>query len=70
MRRHLPPQGPPSPAHRAVAGVGLLVALPLAVAAETWRRHRDEVALGVVVLGLAAFTGAFRVAQWIAGSEK
>ena len=65
----LPPQPPPSAARRAAAGVGLLVALPLAVAAEAWCAHREEVALGVIAPRWAGLTGAFRVAQWITGSE-
>ena len=67
--RSLPPQGPPSRAARAVAGAGLLVALPLAVAAEAWRAHREKVALGLIGVGLAVFTGFWRAASWVAGGE-
>ncbi len=69
IRRSVRPSAPPSPAQRAAALVGLALVLPVAVAAEAWRRHRDEVALGFVVAGFVAAAGFWRAGAWVSGAS-
>lgn len=65
-RKVCAPQGPPSDVQRAVALCTMLGVLPVAVVAEAWDRHRDDIALGVAFAGYLAFAGCWRVAEKIA----